>query len=154
MITQTVQDFYHFLQKQMPIIAIDYGKKKMGIAISTPDLSMPLPLCMITLESEKKKITNLLEIIKEKNICGIVIGLPVNMDGSESEQTNSVKKFAQKLEKRTNLPIFFQDERLTSKAADSFLSGFGLNRKQRNESDDLAAASMILETTLELIKKV
>jgi putative Holliday junction resolvase len=70
------------------------------------------------------------------------------MDGTKSEQTTIVEKFAEKLEKRTNLPIFFQDERLTSRAADNLLKSFGIKRKNRNESDDLTAASMILETTL------
>ena len=70
------------------------------------------------------------------------------MDGTKSDQTIIVEKFAEKLEKRTNLPIFFQDERLTSRAADNLLKSFGIKRKNRNENDDLAAASMILETTL------
>ena len=62
--------------------------------------------------------------------------------------------FVDKLAKKTNLPIYLQDERLTSKAADSLLRNMGFNRKQRNERDDMAAASMILETTLESAKRL
>lgn len=87
-------------------------------------------------------------MLQEKNISAIVIGLPINMDGTKSEQTILTEKFAEKLEKRSNLPIFLQDERLTSKAADNLLKGFGLKRKDRNNQDDLAAASLILETVL------
>ena len=76
------------------------------------------------------------------------------MDGTESEQTKIVINFVGKLAKKTNLPIYLQDERLTSKAADSLLRNMGFNRKQRNERDDMAAASMILETTLESAKRL
>ena len=88
------------------------------------------------------------------NICAIVVGLPVNMDGTNSEQTKIVVNFVNKLAKKTNLPIYLQDERLTSKAADSLLRNMGFNRKQRNERDDMAAASMILETTLESARRL
>ena len=82
------------------------------------------------------------------------MGLPVNMDGTNSEQTKIVVNFVNKLAKKTNLPIYLQDERLTSKAADSLLRNMGFNRKQRNERDDMAAASMILETTLESARRL
>ena len=154
MIVTSIQEFYQKFKKDMPIMAIDYGKKKSGIALSTPDHKMPMPHSIIEKESDKKKITEILEIISQKNACAIVVGLPINMDGTDSAQTNLVYEFTEKLSRRTNLPIFMQDERLTSKAADSFLQDFGLNRKQRNNSDDLAAASMILETALDSAKKV
>ena len=76
------------------------------------------------------------------------------MNGTKSEQTLIVENFANKLTKRTELPIFFQDERLTSKAANNLLKDFGLKRKNRNSIDDLAAASMILETALTSASKL
>jgi len=148
MIIDTLQEFCTFFKERQPLISIDYGQKKIGLAISTPDHKMSLPLQLLSGDSEKKKLNQIAEIAKDKNACAIVIGLPLNMDGTKSEQTTIVEKFAEKLEKRTNLPIFFQDERLTSRAADNLLKSFGVKRKNRNESDDLTAASMILETTL------
>ena len=109
---------------------------------------MSMPLQLLTGDSEKKKLNELAEIAKNKNACGIVVGIPFNMDGTKSEQTLIVEKFTEKLERRTHIPIFFQDERLTSRAADNLLKSFGIKRKDRNKNDDLTAASMILETTL------
>ena len=154
MIIHIIQEFSRFFQIGQPIISIDYGLKKIGLAISTPDHSMSLPLAIVSGESEKKKLQEIIAITKEKNICAIVLGLPINMDGTDSEQTMIVKKFAEKLENRTNLPIFLQDERLTSKAADNLLKQFGLKRKDRNKNDDLTAASLILETVLDSAKRI
>ena len=76
------------------------------------------------------------------------------MDGTSSSQAKIVTSFVNKLAKETNLPIYLQDERLTSRAADNMLKNMGFNRRQRNERDDMAAASLILETVLESVKKL
>ena len=154
MIIYTLQEFYKFFRRGQPILSIDYGPKKIGIAISTPDHHLPMPLQIISGESEKKKLQEIITITIEEKICATVVGLPINMDGSNSKQTLLVEKFTEKLKNRTNLPIFMQDERLTSKTADNLLKNFGLKRKNRNAKDDLAAASMILETTLDACKKL
>lgn len=148
MIIHTLQEFCKFFQPNKPILSIDYGVKKLGLGISTPDHKMAMPLRIISGDSEKKKLQEIVAISIEKQVCAIVVGLPINMNGTPSEQTLIVEKFAEKLKNRTNLPIFLQDERLTSKAADNLLKDFGLKRKDRNSQDDLAAASMILETVL------
>jgi len=148
MIIDTLQEFCTFFKLGQPLIGVDYGQKKIGLAISTPDHQMSMPLQLLTGDSEKKKLNEIAEIAKNKNACAIVIGIPFNMDGTKSEQTLIVEKFTEKLERRTHIPIFFQDERLTSRAADNLLKSFGIKRKDRNKNDDLTAASMILETTL------
>lgn len=154
MIIQELQEFCKSFKASRPVLSIDYGSKKIGIAISTPDYNLCMPMTIISGESEKKKLQEIVAIVKDKNVCAIVIGLPINMDGTKSDQTLIVEKFAEKLANRTNEPIFLQDERLTSRAADNLLKNFGLSRKNRNSNDDLAAASMILETTLESVKKL
>ena len=148
MIIESLQEFYQFFRFGQPIIAIDYGQKKMGTALSSPDHTIAMPFKMINSVSEKEKIKQILDIILDKKICTIVIGLPLNMDGTYSKQTKITLKFAENLAQKTNLPIFMQDERLTSKAADKLLTQFGFNRKKRNTKDDLVAASLILETVL------
>ena len=154
MIINTVQEFYKFFYKGRPIISIDYGQKKIGVAISDQNHNMAMPLCLIKVTSENQMLHQIIELIKERNICAVVLGIPINMDGSKSNQTLLTEKFAKKLSNRINTPIFLQDERLTSKAADSLLKSFDLKRKQRNEKDDAVAASMILETVLESCKKI
>lgn len=150
MIAPSLQEFYSKCQKGKPILAVDYGVKKVGIAISDPMHIMALPYTILRdVKSEAQKIEKIASLCCAENISGVVVGLPVNMDGTDSSQTKLVNIFAAKLSQKIDLPIYLQDERLTSRFADNFLKGFGLNRKQRNERDDLAAASMILETALE-----
>ena len=153
MIIHSLQEFYQLCQVGQPIISVDHGNIKMGLAISSPDHYLALPLQIIAADSDKKIILQLVQVIKQKNACALVIGLPINMDGTKSEQTIKVENFANQIQKQINLPIFLQDERLTSKAADNFLKNFGMKRKQRNAIDDLTSASMILETTLNSISK-
>ncbi len=154
MVIESINEFYSLLNKDQAILAIDYGSKKIGTAISTPDHKMAMPYSIITLDKEHEKINKINDIITQNNICAIVIGLPLNMDGSTSAQTNIVKKFVDKIAKKLQLPIFLQDERLTSKAANNLLKIMGLNRKQRNQKDDMTAASLILETTLNSMTKM
>lgn len=154
MIIDTLQEFCKFFSQEGAIISIDYGSKKLGTALSALGHSMCLPYKLISKTDDNDKIKELLDIIKDKNICAIIIGLPINMDGTPSEQTAITLKFAKELSAKTDLPIFMQDERLTSKLAGNLLKGFGLNRKQRNAQDDLTAASLILETTLESAKRL
>lgn len=154
MITLTLQEFYHTLIKGKPVIAIDYGLKKLGIAISNHNHTFAVPFKAINEINEEKKIQALLQLVKENSICAIVIGLPINLNGEPSLQTEIVKTFAKKLAATLNLPIFLQDERLTSKAANNLLKSVGMKRKERNIKDDLIAASMILESTLESIHKL
>ncbi len=154
MITSSLQEFYSFFEAAKPVLAIDYGSKKIGLAISSPDHTIAMPHSMIIATKEQEKLDKITNFIIKYNICAIVVGFPVNMDGTNSEQTKTVINFVDKLAKKTKLPLYLQDERLTSKAADSLLRSMGISRKKRNERDDMAAASMILETTLESIRKL
>lgn len=154
MIVNSLQELYRFFQYPRPVISVDYGSKKLGSAVSSPDYNLSLPLKLIVSDSDKDKVTQIINILKEIDPCALVIGLPINMDGSLGPQTLSVKKFANKILGRINIPIYFQDERLTSKAADNYLKNLGINRKNRNNIDDLTAACMILETTLSSVKKM
>lgn len=154
MIIDTLQEFCKFFLPEKTIMSIDYGSKKLGVALSALNHSMCMPYKLIIQINDNDKISELLDIIKVKNICAIIIGLPVNMDGTNSEQTNITLKFADQLAAKTDLPIFMQDERLTSKLANNLLKSFGLKRKKRTTQDDLTAASLILETTLESVKRL
>lgn len=154
MIISTLQEFYSFFSIGKPLLGIDYGNKKVGLAISSPDHFISMPHSIIIENKESKKLDKIAEIAEQNNVCALVLGLPVHMDGTHSEQTKIVINFAEKLALRTNLPIFLQDERLTSRAADSLLKMMGLNRKERNQRDDLASASLILETVLESVRKL
>lgn len=150
MITKNLQEFYQTLLTNSPLIAIDYGKQKIGIAISNPERTIAMPLQVV--ENSKNFMNNLVELVIKYDICGLVIGLPVNMNGEVAKTEGIILTFAQEANQRLNIPIYLQDERLTTKAANNFLKSFGITRKQRNKNDDMVAASMILETSLNSMK--
>lgn len=154
MIITSLQEFYSFFEVSKPLLGIDYGNKKIGLAISSPDHKIAMPHSIIAAREDREKSNHIIDFIVKNNICAIVVGLPVNMDGTRGNQAKIVTSFVNKLVKETNLPIYLQDERLTSKAADNMLKNMGFNRRQRNERDDMAAASLILETVLESVKKI
>lgn len=116
MITSDIQEFCRLLKDSSPILSIDFGTKKLGIAVSTPNRTMSIIIGIIAPEVQLLK-----PILAQYKPCAIVMGLPVNMDGSSSTQNIVVEKFATKLHNSFALPIFLQDERLTSRAATNLL---------------------------------
>lgn len=148
MIVNSLQEFSEVLKSNRPIIAIDYGEKKTGIAISNQERTLSMPIKTIYEVQEQKKIVSILDLITAYSACAIVVGLPMHMNGQISSQAELVLKFVDKLIASSELPIYLQDERLTSKAADNLLKSLGMKRKERNDRDDSLAASMLLETVL------
>ncbi len=155
MITSNLQEFYQLFQDSQnnkPILAIDYGQKKLGLAISDPNYMISMPLKTLNCIDDSEKIKIILSFIDEYSACALVIGLPIMMDGTASNQALLVQNFTNYLSTKTDLPIYMQDERLTSRAANNLLKSLGLKRNKRNQQDDSIAAGMILETVLSAIK--
>lgn len=153
MIVKNLQEFCQFLKIGHPLVAIDYGQKKIGIAVSNQERTIAMPLRIIKNSHNKTSVQEIINVINNHNICAIVIGLPLHMNGDTTEQTNIVIEFAKNIAKNIKMAIYLQDERLTSRAADNLLKSFDISRKMRNKSDDAIAASMILETTLDAINR-
>jgi putative holliday junction resolvase len=151
MITVSLQEFYHFFNETSPLLAVDIGDKKLGFAISDMNYKMALPIDVIIAPENNDKIQSILLKIESYKPCGVVVGLPFNMDGSESHQTQKVLKLMKQLAQSSDIPIYLQDERLTSFAAHSILKQVGMKRKDRDKIDDQVAASLILETVLSKI---
>ena len=155
MITSNLQEFHQLFrdsQNNKPILAIDYGQKKLGLAISDPNYMISMPLKTLNCIDDSEKIKIILSFIDEYSACALVIGLPIMMDGTASNQALLVQNFTNYLSTKTDLPIYMQDERLTSRAANNLLKSLGLKRNKRNQQDDSVAAGMILETVLSAIK--
>jgi putative Holliday junction resolvase len=142
----------------MRYLAIDYGTKTTGLALCDPSETIVSPFA--GLPTAKDLLGKIVEIIKTENVEAVVIGLPLNMDGTQSGQAGIVQNFAEKLKKLIDLPVFFQDERLTSFAAEEKLSQqpFGglasrkLTRKKKKKRIDALAAAEILQSFLDLKK--
>jgi putative Holliday junction resolvase len=129
------------------ILGIDYGQKRVGLAMSDPlgITSQPLPF----LPNDKQMFTNLKKMVEEHQIKEIVVGLPITMKGTASEMTLETEKFAQELEKHISIPIILQDERLSTMESEKLLIAADVSRKKRKEVRDSMAASIILQDYLE-----
>ncbi len=132
----------------MRYLAIDYGIKYTGLAICDSTETIVSPLTVIQGQKElPKKIAN---IVKTENVEAVVLGLPLNMDGSEGAQAKLVLKFAEQLKEHLDIPIHCQDERLSSFGAEDKLACAEFSRgKKRKKRIDAVAAAEILETFLE-----
>ncbi len=137
------------------ILALDVGDKRTGVAISDGSRKIALALTSISRESPLAEIAT---IIEENNIDLIIIGLPLEQDGSVGEQARKVKNFMKKLNRvilGRNLSCELRpwDERFTSVQAEEILKGSGLHNKERSKARDRIAATIILQSYLEYLDK-
>jgi len=131
----------------MRYLAIDYGTKRTGLAICDPAETIASPLTVI--QGQKELLKKIADVVKAENVEAIVLGLPLNMDDSEGFQTKLVLRFAEQLEQHLNVPIHFQDERLSSFSAEEKLASAEFTRGKRKKRLDAIAAAEILEAFLE-----
>ena len=133
------------------ILALDYGAKSVGAAV-TDGLGLSavtLPVIFRERETKLRRTCAVIEqIIRERGIRLIVMGLPFNMDGSEGERAEKTREFAKMLERRTGISVEFQDERLTTVEAGEILKLQEKNGAGRRERIDSVAAAVILEDYL------
>ncbi len=132
----------------MKCIAFDIGDKRIGIAVSDPFGSMALPCETYFRKNFEKDVKYLAEFARDRCAEIIVCGLPLNFDGSESEQTVKTRSFVEKLKTVTDIPIVFEDERFTTMEARRVLLEADVSRAGRKSVIDKIAASYILETYL------
>ena len=131
----------------MRYLAIDYGAKHTGLAICDPAETLASPLTVI--EGQKDLLQKIAEVVEAENVEAIVLGLPLNMDDSTGSQAKLVFQFAERLEKVLNIPIHFQDERLSSFGAGKKLASVDFTIKKKKKRIDAIAAAEILEAFLE-----
>ena len=136
----------------MRIMGLDFGSKTVGVALSDSLLITAQGLEIIGRKEENKlrrTLARIEELIQEYEVTEIVLGLPKNMNGTEGERVALTREFAEKLERRTGLPVIFWDERLTTVAADKAMMEAGIRRERRKEYVDKIAASLILQGYLD-----
>ncbi len=131
------------------ILAIDYGEKRIGLALSDPMKITAQPFSVINVISFKRAANDIAKIVDERDIEEIIIGMPYKADGGEGEMALKVRDFASLLEKRVKVPIKFIDERMTTKAVDRVLIEGGIRKEKRRGIRDKLAATYLLEGYLE-----
>ena len=146
----------NFVESKHKIVGLDLGKKRIGVSISTSDMNGALPLRTIKYSSIKALVEELLEIIKAHDVKAIIIGLPINMDGTEGKSSQSIRDKSSKILSFIEVPYSFWDERLSTSAVARFYDTSSKTRqKRKNEKKDIdnLASAFILEGAIEYIKR-
>jgi putative Holliday junction resolvase len=134
------------------VLAIDYGERRLGVALSDPTVTIARPLTTLVRRPGKRApIKAILELCTEHSVAAIVVGLPLTLAGDDSDWTREVRAFAARLEARAQLPVTLVDERLSSVAAERAVRNIGLRRHARQERArvDESAAAVILQSFLD-----
>ena len=135
------------------VLGIDPGTKTLGIAISNSDLTVASPIFTIQRKKLQSDLNQLLEVLKKYDVTGIIIGWPLNMDGSIGPRCDSVRDFIKSLLEMIDIPILLQDERMSTMAVEKPMIKADLTRKKRNSRTDQLAACWILQTALDGLPK-
>lgn len=138
------------MEKGKKLLGVDFGTKRVGLAVCDGMYVLASPLTVYATESMRKSIDYVACVCKEQDVGGVVVGLPLNMDGTESIQSGRVRAFARNLGKVTGLPIELFDERLTSVEADELLLEAGIKKaSERAKLVDSMAAKVILQSYID-----
>ena len=149
MIAADIPAFAAALPPQGALMGLDLGEKTIGVAVSDRMRSVASPLETVRRTKFTADAARLLEIAGARGIVGLLLGLPLNMDGSEGPRCQSTRAFARNLERLTPLPLGFWDERLSTVAAERALLEADASRKRRGEVIDHVAAGVILQGALD-----
>lgn len=152
MICADIQVFAAALPAKGAIAGLDLGEKTIGVAISDLRRSVASPIETIKREKFTLDAGKLLALLTAREVGAILLGLPLNMDGSEGPRVQSTRAFARNLERLTPMPISFWDERLSTVAATRAMLEADLSRKQRAERVDNVAAAYILQGALDRLQ--
>ena len=136
------------------LIGLDLGTKTIGVASSDPDRRLAAPVETIARTRFERDVRRILELAAERRAAGIVLGLPINMDGTEGPRAQSTRAFARNLAKLTGLPIALWDERLSTAAVERALIATDMSRARRKAVIDQHAAIYILQGALDRLRKV
>jgi putative holliday junction resolvase len=139
------------------VLAVDYGERRVGIALSDPSATIAQPLTVITRRAGKRPpVHAVAALAAEHDVAHIVVGLPLTMAGDDSDWTREVRDFGEKLAARTGCGVTFADERLTSVVAERAVRSLGLRKREREQKErvDAAAAVLILQAFLDRMKQL
>jgi putative Holliday junction resolvase len=131
------------------LVGLDLGTKTIGVAVSDPDRRLATGVETIMRTAFKADAARLLALSHERNACGFVLGLPINMDGTEGPRAQSTRAFARNLAQLTTLPIGLWDERLSTSAVERELIAHDVSRAKRAKVIDQHAAIFILQGALD-----
>ena len=148
-----IEEFEKKIGKKSRLLGFDFGEKRIGVAISDENKIIATPYTTIIKNKFSDLLNNLNKIILENDIKGIIIGNPINLDGSPSESSQSAKDLAINLSKNITIPITMWDERLSSRGAFNISSELDINSSKKISKLDENSAAFILQGALDYIKR-
>ena len=148
----TLEEFKKKHSDKCRLIGLDLGSKRIGVSICDEKQLIATPLKTINRNSLNELISELKVIIDENDIKGIVVGNPLNMDGSSGSSTQSVKDTSKKIEENISIPICLWDERLSTVGAFNLSSQLDINVSKRERKIDENAAAFILQGAIDFLK--
>lgn len=149
MIIENTQEFFANIDQEAPILGLDIGQKRIGLAMSDPRQKIAFPKEVYERINMRQDIGYLNRVCKEQAVAGVVIGLPLGLNNEEENMCASIRSFAAKLFKKTQLPIIFIDERFSTSAVTKAMQEGDLKRKTRHQLDDKLAAAYLLQIVLD-----
>jgi len=153
MVAVPLSDLAPLLAAKKRLAGLDVGTKTIGLAVADVLGMIASPAHTIRRTKFTADAQELMKFIKERGIHGLVIGLPINMDGTEGPRCQSIRQFATNLEQMVDLPMAFWDERLSTAAVNRLMIEADLTRKRRSELVDKMAASYILQGALDFLAR-
>ncbi|MHB9024533.1 MAG: Holliday junction resolvase RuvX [Armatimonadota bacterium] len=144
----TVDESAHDARWHFPLLGLDISEKRIGLALAELAEVFPRPLFTYARITRERDLAQCSEWARRYDAGGVVIGLPVNMDGTEGPRARWMRRFARQLQERIATPVILQDERLTTVEADELLGDRGESNARRAESIDAVAAAVILRRFL------
>ncbi len=154
MIHKSMADFAGALPARGALAGLDLGTRTIGIAVSDLGRSIATPLHTLRRSKFGTDAAALFDTLDARQICGLVLGLPYNMDGSEGPRAQSTRAFARNLARLRDIPITFWDERLSTVAAERALLEADTSRARRSEVIDHVAAGYILQGALDRLRRL
>ena len=148
-----IEEFEKKIDKKSRLLGVDPGKKRVGIAISDENKIVATPYSTIIRNNFSTLLTQINKIIYDNDIRGLVIGNPINMDGSPSQSSQSAKDLAINLSKNISIPITMWDERLSSRGAFNLSNDLNVNTSKKISKLDENSAAFILQGTLDFLNR-
>ena len=148
-----IEEFEKKIDKKSRLLGVDPGKKRVGIAISDENKIIATPYTTIIKNNFSDLLVKINKIIYDNNIKGIIIGNPINMDGSPSQSSQSAKDLAINLSKNISIPITMWDERLSSRGAFNLTNDLNVNTSKKISKLDENSAAFILQGALDFLKR-
>lgn len=133
----------------MRILGLDFGERRLGFSVSDPTGSIAMPLCVVEVRTEAEALKEVYRILEETEADKLVVGLPVNMNGTKGSMAAKVDSFVNRLTQTLSIPVEKWDERLSTSAAERVLIDADMSRARRRAVRDKIAAQMILQGYLD-----